>query len=208
MSMYFIQISGQMFISFFLEESFINVVYNRTNLLKDVILTNIHIVKKRSLDHEHRDSYYPLDYMSFYLYGTLEQMHIEHMLLLAPNIQLSADRVFLDLDKPLCNDDIKRGVIVYAKGVHEGAMQPFPLTDGPQAHDFFFHPGQEFDVSIYKDHNDAVARGLGLANVDKGGLLATGSITLTANISVDSKRLNMDSSVGVTVEERALALAS
>lgn len=40
MSMYFIQIGGQMFIPFFLEESFINAVYNRTNLLKDVIPTH------------------------------------------------------------------------------------------------------------------------------------------------------------------------
>lgn len=44
--------------------------------------------------------------------------------------------------------------------------------------------------------------------MDKGDLLATGSMTLTANVFVDSKRLNMDSSVGVTAEERALALAS
>jgi hypothetical protein len=66
-----------------------------------VTLSNIQVVKERSLKSCYRDQQFPESCMPFYLFGTSQEQHIEHMLLRAPNVQISADRVHLDVQPPL-----------------------------------------------------------------------------------------------------------
>ncbi|KAL8803493.1 MAG: hypothetical protein Q9223_006140, partial [Gallowayella weberi] len=66
--------------------------------------------------------------MPFYLYGTPENIHIDHMLLRAPNIQLSASNITLDVFPPIPANTLKAGCILFADEVPESAMQPFLPT--------------------------------------------------------------------------------
>ncbi|KAL7268366.1 hypothetical protein RUND412_009012 [Rhizina undulata] len=175
--------------------SFTAVIKNAdgTIFLDDVKVSKIQIVKRRRLDSKFRDSNYPMYDMPFYLYGTPKHAHIDHMLLLAPNIQLSADEVTLKLDNQLSDGDLEKGAIVQLNGVYERSMQPFlPMSDLVSEPNFFFRPGKEFNVSIYRDPNGAVAEGPGLANVKPHDRIATGTMTLTGNVYIDSEKLNAD----------------
>ncbi|KAL7272691.1 hypothetical protein RUND412_004487 [Rhizina undulata] len=164
-----------------------------------VKVSKIQIVKRRRLDSKFRDSNYPMYDMPLYLYGTPGHAHIDYMLLLAPNIQLSADEVTLKLDDDqLSEDDLEKGAIVQLmKGVYERSMQPFlPMSELVQEPNFFFSPGQEFKESIYRDPHDTVAEGPGLAKVKPYDLIATGTMTLTANVFIDSEELNSEKKIG------------
>lgn len=169
---------------------FTNHIYPRLNLIKEVEVTNVHILKQRDLRAKYRDSGYPTGYMPFYLYGTPDQAHIDHMLLHAPNIQLSASNVTFDPPLTSLGDDLEKGAILYVKGVSEISMQPFGTAESKESN-FFFRRGKTFNVSIYKDPKAANAVGPGLSKVGTEPI-STGKMTLTDNIYVDTEWVNSD----------------
>ena len=77
-------------------------------------------------------------------------------------------------------------------------MQPFQSTEGPLGDtlsadsNFFFWPGQSFDVSVYDDAKDAGTPGPGLVDVDASKLLGKGKLTLGEGRYVDSVQMNLD----------------
>ena len=54
-----------------------------------VTARNIRVVKKRTLLSAYRDVDYPQE-MPFYLYGRQDEVFVDHMLLRAPNVQITA----------------------------------------------------------------------------------------------------------------------
>lgn len=168
-------------------------------------LNNVTIIKKRPLDSKDLDSSYP-EFMPFYLYGSKSEMHLEHALLLAPNIQLSAGRVSGTFDKPLSDSDLAKGVIAVATNVHERTMQPFPpLTTGTVNFDkFFFRPGKKLDVIVYRDpYEKTSSTPINLEVMLE--VLAKGTLTVEGEIFVDSKKLNEE---GDDTDENALQFTS
>ena len=154
-------------------------------------VTNVQIVKKRSLDSEDFDSSYPT-LMPFYLYGALTQPHIDHMLLLAPNIQLSAGSIELKLNSgsSVTDADLAKGVIVIAQDVRERAMQPFSIIKpGEVPETFFFKAGMQMAVKIYRDPFPAsTVDRISMDQVKE--LLGEGSIHILGDVYVDSASLN------------------
>ncbi|KAI0266860.1 PLP-dependent transferase [Gloeopeniophorella convolvens] len=154
--------------------------------LSGVEISGVQIVKNRPLNSRWRDPVYPRD-VPFYLYGTPGEQHIDHMLLRAPNAQLSADRVKLQLDKPLALEELRRGVILTLDR-REVPMQPFSDSNPPS----FFHPGAKFAVAVYHDPHDADAHGPGLASVDGVAPLSTGTLEIGSDVYIDYKNLNKE----------------
>jgi len=154
---------------------------------------NVQVLKKCSLSKEDFESAYPTNFMPFYLYGTSEQSHIDHLLVLAPNIQLTASQVHLDLKDRLSTEDIAKGLILYANGVHECSMQPFPRTEDvlAQQDQFFFSANKKFNVSVYRDPFSTVSETPVKLDQVKD-LITTGTMTLGSEIFIDSDKLNYE----------------
>lgn len=132
--------------------------------------------------------------MPFYLYGTKEQHHISHVLLKAPNICLSASNVKLDTElAKVVHDNICQGLILTLCDYREATLQPFPRENEvikKNAH-FFFRPGKEFEVKVFRDPNAPIAFGPGLlTNLDTP--IARGKMTLGQDCHVDVESLNYD----------------
>ncbi|KAL8834411.1 MAG: hypothetical protein Q9176_007498 [Flavoplaca citrina] len=168
-------------------------------IAQNVQVKSFTAIKDRPLNSKYRDHAYPSGHMPFYLYGTPSSLHIDHMLLLAPNIQLSASNVTLSVDPPIPAEKLKNGCILYLDGVQESAMQPFLPTShlvggtGPtSANNFFFQAGKRFKVSVFEDRYGIDAGGPGLGDVDYGKRLATGEVVLGGEIWVDSEGVNRD----------------
>ncbi|KAL1708932.1 pyridoxal phosphate-dependent transferase [Schizophyllum commune] len=123
---------------------------------------------QRTLQSAYRDADYPGAWTPFYLYGTEGQHHVDHMLVRAPNTQISSARVLLDISPTLDPGQLARGVIARVD-IPERALQPMG-ADQP------FTPRRRFPVKIYADDNDAEAQGPGLS--DGSRLLANGSLEL------------------------------
>ena len=135
-------------------------------IMKDVIASIKLVVKDRSLTSYHRDTSYPSRYLPFYLYGSDTEQNIDHILLRAPNIQLTAGRVELQLDQQLTSDQLARGVICCVDSVREASMQPFPVTADLRANsDFFFRPENTLPVTIYRDPRGPTDNGPGITDV-------------------------------------------
>ncbi|KAI9872353.1 MAG: hypothetical protein M1830_001743 [Pleopsidium flavum] len=161
--------------------------------IKDVDVTIDKVLKHHPLNSLYRDESYPSGHMPFYIYGTEKEQHIDHILVRAPNIQLSADKVKLELDKELSADQLSRGAILYANGIQEEAMQPFlPTSDLLSTGSFFFRSCQRFPVTIFGDAKDVGATGPGLADVGDAEPISKGTMTLTEDVYVDSEDLNKD----------------
>ena len=161
--------------------------------MQELDVTVDRVIKSRPLNYKHRDPTYPASCVPFYLYGTNKEAKLDHMLLQAPNTQLSADEVTFKLDKSLTDDQISRGLIVKAKTYSEKAMQPFPPTEvvlGQQS--FFFQPGRSFKADVYMDPRDAAAEGPRLANTGSAKPIATGLFKLEGNVYVNSDEMNED----------------
>ncbi|KAJ7201899.1 PLP-dependent transferase [Mycena pura] len=139
------------------------------------------VVKNRPLNSRYRDLNYPASYTPFYLYGTPDEVSVDHMLLRAPNAQIASDLVTLDVQ--LTAEQLARGLIAHV-GRPEAAMQPFT------AEHMFFRPRASFNVEIFKDANGAEAQGPGLA--EGGELIAAGTITLGQMVFVDCDGLNTE----------------
>lgn len=165
----------------------------------DVSVSAFTALKDRPLNSKYRDHAYPAGHMPFYLYGTPENKHIDHMLLLSPNIQLSAANVALTTTPPVPASLLRQGCILYLDDVQEQAMQPFLPTSalvsgqGPtSAGNFFFQKGKKFRVSVFRDRFAVEAGGPGLADVDYGERVATGEVVLGEEVWVDSESVNRD----------------
>ncbi|KAJ7325911.1 PLP-dependent transferase [Mycena albidolilacea] len=166
----------------------VDVVINGVNLIghECVTLSNIQVVKERSLKSCYRDQQFSESCMPFYLFGTSQEQHIEHMLLRAPNVQISADRVQLDVQPPLSAAQLAKGVLLQINRP-ERALQP-PAADNPPER--MFRRGASFDVTIVDDTKPAVTHGPGLAA--GGNQLAKGKVTLAGDVHVDWKDINTE----------------
>ncbi|KAI0323562.1 PLP-dependent transferase [Cubamyces sp. BRFM 1775] len=154
--------------------------------MSSVEITIASVVKDRPLNSRWRDPAYHASYTPFYLYGTPSEKHIDHMLLRAPNAQISSDLVTLDYDSETgapTPDELATGVIVYLDRP-EAAMQPFTMKAAS-----FFEPGTSFVVHICTDPNPAKASGPGLS--EGGTPLAKGRITLGQAVFYDVDEINI-----------------
>lgn len=102
-------------------------VEGEPHLLSGFKLENIHAIVVESLEANDLDTSYP-NLMPFYLYGTPDQVHIDHVLRAYPNIQLASNNVKLDIDKPLSTKQLYNGVVAVFKTVFENYMQPMRVT--------------------------------------------------------------------------------
>jgi hypothetical protein len=105
------------------------------------------VLINRSLDRCDLQKEYPRK-MPFYLYGTPKSLHIDHILLWAPNAPLSATAVELRLDVPLTHiipaEGLQAPLVTVLEDVYEATMQPFGESNEPTV----FAPGRTFNVSI------------------------------------------------------------
>lgn len=168
--------------------------------MANVLVSFTRVVKDRSLKGRFRDTSYPTTGVPFYLYGTPTDLNIDHILVRAPNIQLSADQVSLSLDNPISDDILSEGAILFIHDYVEAAMQPFQSTEGPLGDtfaadsEFFFTPNREFSVSVYEDPKDATTPGPGIVDVRDNGakMIGKGKMSLGQGRYVDSVLMNKD----------------
>ncbi|GBB93074.1 hypothetical protein RclHR1_02100023 [Rhizophagus clarus] len=165
--------------------------------IENFIVTNVKVLKKRHLATIFQDDNYPKDHMPFYIYGTNQQLHIDHMLLKNPSIQLSADCIELKLTHGnLTQSQREKGVIVHITDFYEYTMQPFPEIKR-HGSSFFFQEGCEFNVKLYEDPVPPNQNGPGLDNVDIDDPFAKGTIRLPHKdeagcLFIDSYSINKD----------------
>ena len=97
--------------------------------------------------------------MPFYLYGQGDEVFVDHMLLRAPNVQITATEPISLGNLALTDEQLAKGVLAFID-VNERAGQPF------SEHDFthIFTTEREFAVRIYDDEHPAYAQGPGLAH--------------------------------------------
>jgi hypothetical protein len=152
-------------------------------------ISSARIVKNRSLSSRWLDADYDSKYTAFYLYGTPEQLHVDHMLLKAPNAQFTAENVQLDLDNEIPAKKLANGVLLFVLNLPERAMQPFTGDESTPCP--LFHPNAKFDVMICDDPFPATAHGPGLAAAsDHYPIIARGSMQLPLNVYTDLTNLN------------------
>lgn len=158
----------------------------------NVEVSNIKIIKQRTLKTKTFDSKYPHE-MPFYLYGTPTELHLDHIYLLAPNIQLTAGSVHFLSITDIRPEDLERGMIAIAEEVHEDWMQPFAAKTNQLPKDqFFFRKGKTIRLLVYRDPYEAAYDG----KIDLKKLadpVTVGEAILAAEIFVDSEELNKDS---------------
>ncbi|KUJ19918.1 PLP-dependent transferase [Mollisia scopiformis] len=153
------------------------------------------VVKSRPLNSAFRDSNYPKTFTSFYLFGNKEEVNIDHMLLLAPNSQFTAEDVKLDLNRPLTDQELVNGPLLYVQDFREEPSQPFPSNADLQASKtFWFKPGRKMAVKVYRDTFPATASGPGLTKgyENPENELASGYMTLGDHVFVDTEHMNLD----------------
>ena len=163
-------------------------------------ITNISVLKYRPLNSCSLDPAYPSK-MPFYLYGTAQEMHIDHVLLRVPNAQLSAGEVIvesLEGDRALFFAGLKGGLIAVADAIPEFLMQPLTASSLKS----FFYPGAKLAVSIYHDRNAAQSQGPGLCG-QLGDPITRGTITLGDNIFTDAYMINADDTA---LKKKSLAI--
>jgi hypothetical protein len=99
--------------------------------------------------------------MPFYLYGTAHQQHIDHVLLRAPNIQLSASQVRIGKFEGLNPQDrawingLKNGLVAVMEDVYESVIQPLTKGNEPK----FFKAGESFRIRIYEERSPVAQNG-------------------------------------------------
>ncbi|KEP47769.1 pyridoxal-dependent decarboxylase domain protein [Rhizoctonia solani 123E] len=164
----------------------------------DFQVTNIKVLKDSPIDSKYLDHSFP-DYMYFYLYGTKEQKHIEHMLVSSSNVQLTSDQVDLQLSSGdvLSEADLAKGLIVRLDSVHENIVLPVLPPHTPP----FFKAGKELKVSIFQDPHAADSHGPGLTiPLSKATPIASGTMTLGKMVYTDSVLLNGNPTLDGTLE--------
>ncbi|KAF8265644.1 pyridoxal phosphate-dependent transferase [Lactarius quietus] len=166
-------------------------------------ITKISVLKYRPLNSCHLDPTYPSN-MPFYLYGTTQEMHIDHVLLRAPNAQLSAGEVMVELhegDRAMFAAGLEAGLIAVADAIPEFLMQPLSASSLKP----FFHPGAKLAVSIYHDRNAAQSQGPGICD-QLGDPIARGTITLGENTFTDTYMINADVAIMQQAQKRSLTI--
>jgi hypothetical protein len=130
--------------------------------------------------------------MPFYLYGTRQGMHIDHILVQAPNAQLSAGEVAYEViegSESVIAEGLGNSLIAVADALPEHLMQPF-TSDRLKS---FFHPGAKLDVTIYPNSEAAQSQSQGHDLCDNlGEPLARARITLGDSTFVDEHMINLD----------------
>jgi hypothetical protein len=159
------------------------------NAIAEAEVTNIGVIKNRPLFSHHLDIGYP-SRMPFYLYGSKREMHIDHVLVQAPNAQLSAGELSLELiegSESAIAEGLKDGLIAVADSLPEHLMRPFTSDQL----DAFFHPCAKLDVSIYPDEEATQSHGYDLCD-NPGEPIGRARITLGDNTFVDVDMINLD----------------
>ena len=154
-----------------------------TSPIVEAEVTNIRVIKDRSLCSRHLDIAYP-SRMPFYLYGTEQEVHVDHVLVQTPNAQLSAGEVTVELlegSTSVFASGLKDGLIAVADTIPEHLMQPF-TSDRLK---YFFHPRAKLDVSIYLDQKAVQSDGASFY-AQLNDPIARATITLGANTFVDN----------------------
>ena len=131
--------------------------------------------------------------MPFYLYSTGREMHVDHVLVQAPNAQLSAGEVTVELiegSESAFTAGLKDGLIAVADTLPEHLMQPFTSKRLGS----FFHPGAKLVVTAYLDRNAAQSQRPGLCE-ELGDPIARATITLGNNTFVDEYMINLDAPI-------------
>ena len=128
--------------------------------------------------------------MPFYLYGSGKEIHIDHILVKAPNAQLSAGEVSFELlegSESVFEAGLKTGFIAVVDALPEHLMQPMALD----RLESFFRPGSRLDLSIYPDEEAAQSQEGGLCDklVEP---IARSRVTLGGNTFVDEYMINLD----------------
>jgi hypothetical protein len=116
-------------------------------------------------------------------------MHIDHILVQAPNAQVSAGEVtyeFIEGSESAVAEGLENGLIAVADALPEHLMQPF-TSDRLES---FFHPGAKLDMTIYPDEA-AQPQGHGFCD-NLGEPIARARITLGDNTFVDEHMINLD----------------
>ncbi|RKK07899.1 hypothetical protein BFJ71_g193 [Fusarium oxysporum] len=153
-------------------------------------LSDIQVVVKRSMSYDDLDRKYP-DRMPFYLYGSNAEANIDHVLRTSPNAQLSGDRVKLNLNPALSNEQLGKGVVSVLEDVYENSIQPLPQEENEEgtlviktdAPGLSLVPDHKHRVSVYNNYDDFL-----------GGSkpIASGDLSLTSKIFADWGMVNMD----------------
>lgn len=152
-------------------------------------VTNIKVVKDQPLSSRHLDAAYPSK-MPFYLYGTRQGMHIDHILVHAPNAQLSAGEVAYEViegSESVVAEGLENCLVAVADALPEHLMQPF-TSDRLES---FFRPGAKLDLTIYPSSEAAQSQGDDFCD-NLGEPLARARITLGDSTFVDEYMINLD----------------
>lgn len=151
--------------------------------LAGVRLSNVKVVKSRSLLSRWRDREYPSTYTPFYLYGSPDEQHIDHALLRAPNAQITSDCVALAIQPPLTAEHLRRGVWARVS-IPERAMQPFSEATVS----LVFRRERTLQVVLVEDRREPDAHG---PNLDLDGqVLSRGTLVLRNAVFCDCKDVN------------------
>ncbi|KAG9121292.1 hypothetical protein FRC07_002791 [Ceratobasidium sp. 392] len=177
-------------------------------------VSNVKVVRDIPIDSKYLDAEYP-GFMYFYLYGTPEQQHIEHLLVSAKNVQLTSDQVHLVLANgaKLSGEDLAQGLIIRLEDVREESVLPVLPPNTPR----FFKAGTAHDISIFRDCHSHDAHGPSLTKayasktpiasgrMTLGGMVWADSVMLNDDPSADGVKIRTDSVKGKTLEERLAA---
>lgn len=140
--------------------------------------------------------------MPFYLYGTGREIHIDHVLVKAPNAQLSAGEVTFELvegSESVFAAGLETGFIAVADALPEHLMQPLTLERLKS----FFHPGAKLVLSIYPDEA-AQSQGGGLWD-NLGEPIARSRITLGGNTFLDDYMINLDAPAEMSQSPKSMS---
>ncbi|EGX53563.1 hypothetical protein AOL_s00006g429 [Orbilia oligospora ATCC 24927] len=132
-------------------------------------LTNIKLVLNQSLELDdlkkafpHTDDRLYPSRMPFWMYGTKEQTHIDHVLTWSPNAQLNSECVKCDFERELTEEELSNIVVCTFDGLDENFMQPIandPGQENPNTNwhtpGLPFHRSSTFSVEIYSNYHDS-----------------------------------------------------
>jgi glutamate/tyrosine decarboxylase-like PLP-dependent enzyme len=83
------------------------------------------VVVSRPLNSQWRVKDYPTTYIPFYLYGTSTDANIDHVIVRAPNTQMSAGQCTVEVDG-MSDSHWQKPLLLVIEDVYEAPMQPFP----------------------------------------------------------------------------------
>ncbi|KAI0766186.1 PLP-dependent transferase [Trametes elegans] len=171
-----------------------------------VKVSDVKVIKKCPLDSRYRELAFPTAYVPFYVYGSAatSTYFVDHMLLRAPNAQLSAQVTLTFNGSAPPAGTIERGALLTI-ALSEAAMQPVDAQSIG-----WFAQGARFAFQLYPDPNAPGAHGPGLLSSLGSGAqpAATGMMTLGTTY-VDMNRLNtQDFTDQVRASQRMVSFTS